>query len=733
MRILLRSFFLVVLGVSLFSPAVAAERPKVIVDQDARGPASTDMQSILMFLQSPDVEVLGITLVAGDQFIKEQTMRTLRAVEIAGRTDVPVVPGAEQPLINSREESEHWEAQYGEFGFKGAWTPRLYHDPEVVPELQEGMPSIKPLDEHAANFIVRMVRQYPHQVTLWAGGPLTNIALAIALDPEVPRLAKGLVLMGAGFNVGMGGIHRINGRREFNWWFDPEAVRMVMSAPWEKVVITPVDISVKTRLSEEIKAEIAKSDAPVARYHTRFARTSYMWDEISAAAFLDPSIITEEKEILVNIDIDHGAGYGQTIFIEPRGRFFNPDADENDPETFFIEREVKAPSWFWKPSIVQVDLNLEKFYQLYIDLMSRPPMAPADASASGDGKEPTETASKMEASAGSRRKVFIDQDTNFPTGTDTQSILALVQAPEVEVLGISITSGDGWAKAGTRTALRMLELIGREDIPVAQGAQFPLINTAEETLHWEAKYGEFAYKGIWMDRIYHHPDEVPPSPIGEPTIKPLPLHGANFLVETLRRHPGEVTVWAGGPLTTIALAIALEPNVPRLAKELVLMGAGFNVAEGGNHRINGRREFNWWFDPEAARMVMSAPWEKITITPVDISVKTRLSEEIKAEVAKSDSPVAQYLAKNWGRFGFYMWDEIAAIAFIDPSIITEQQELHVNIDINHGAGYGQTIFVEKEVKVAPWMWQVATVQWNLDTERFYRTFIELMSRHPVKP
>ncbi len=719
--------------VLLVTPALAEKR-KVIVDQDARGPASTDMQSILMFLQSPDVEVLGITLVAGDQFIKEQTLRTLRLVEIARRTDVPVVPGAEQPLINSREESELWEAMYGELAFKGAWTPRLYHAPDVVPELKEGYPTTKALDEHAANFIIRMVRKYPHEVTLWAGGPLTNIALAVRLDPELPSLAKELVLMGAGFNVGKGGIQRINGRREFNWWFDPEAVRIVMSAPWKKITITPVDISVKTRLSDDMRAEIAQADTPVARYHARFARTSYMWDEISVAAFLDPTIITEQKELLVNIDIDHGAGYGQTIFIEPRGRFFNPNADPDDPETFFVEREVKAPGWFWKPAIVQFDLDVEKFYRMYIDLMSRPPMPQTDARGPTGGTEerPATTSKKVE-DRGSKRKVFIDQDTNFPTGTDTQSILALLQAPDVEVVGITITSGDGWAKAGTRTVLRMLELIGRDDVPVAQGAQFPLINSPEETALWEATYGEFSYKGIWMERIYHDPDEVPPSPIGEPTKKAIPQHGANFLIETLRKHPGEVTVWAGGPLTTLALAIRLDPEVPKLARELVLMGAGFNVDEGGNHRINGRREFNWWFDPEAAHIVMSAPWKKVTITPVDISVKTRLTEEIKAEVAKSDSPVAQYLAKNWGRFGFYMWDEIAAIAFLDPSIITDQQELYVNVDINHGAGYGQTIFVEKEVKVPTWFWKPATVQWDLDTERFYRMFIDLMSRHPNKP
>src|SRR5438067_1414809 len=106
------------------APPAGAQGRKIIVDQDARGPASTDMQSILLFLQAPDVDVLGITIVSGDQWVKEETLRTLRAVEIAGRTDVPVVPGAAGPLINSKEESEIWEQQWGQLSFKGAWTAR---------------------------------------------------------------------------------------------------------------------------------------------------------------------------------------------------------------------------------------------------------------------------------------------------------------------------------------------------------------------------------------------------------------------------------------------------------------------------------------------------------------------------------------------------------------------------------------------------------------------------------
>src|SRR5437588_3126030 len=146
------------------------QKIKMIVDQDARGPATTDMQSILIFLQSDRFDVLGITTVSGDQWVKEETQRTLRLLEITGRTDVPVIQGAEFPLLNSKEETERWEALYGSFGYKGAWSdfskrpgtvpPAFrapYHDPDVVPTLIEGSPHTKALDETAAHFSVRTV------------------------------------------------------------------------------------------------------------------------------------------------------------------------------------------------------------------------------------------------------------------------------------------------------------------------------------------------------------------------------------------------------------------------------------------------------------------------------------------------------------------------------------------------------------------------------------------------
>jgi purine nucleosidase len=340
-----------------------AQKIKVIVDQDARGPATTDMQSILIFLQSEKFDVLGITTVSGDQWVKEETQRTLRLLEIAGRTDVPVVPGAEFPLLNSKEETERWEALYGKFRYKGCWSdfskrpgnipPAFragYHDPDVVPTLVEGAPHTKPLDETAAHFIVRMVHKYPGEVVLWAGGPMTNIALALRLDPEVATLAKELVLMGSGMYATTGGINTIDGRREFNWWFDPEAVRIAMRAPWKKITITPIDISVKTTVNPGVKAAIAKSDTPVARYLTEYSVESFMWDELSAAAMIDPSIVTGQKELYVDIDVDHGPSYGETLF---------------------WDTTAELPPYERKAT-VQFDVDTTKLYDLYIKLMTQP-------------------------------------------------------------------------------------------------------------------------------------------------------------------------------------------------------------------------------------------------------------------------------------------------------------------------------------------------------------------------
>src|ERR1700691_5017852 len=151
---LLMSFLLVANSLGM-----ALQRRKVIIDQDCSGPGGSNMQTLLTLIQSPAVEVLGITVVSGNQWRDEEVARTLRLLEIIGRTDIPVVPGAVFPLVRRRDETLLWEQMYGKVAFAGAWDERWWHEPFVVPALAEGQPTTKPRDEDAAHFLIRMVHK----------------------------------------------------------------------------------------------------------------------------------------------------------------------------------------------------------------------------------------------------------------------------------------------------------------------------------------------------------------------------------------------------------------------------------------------------------------------------------------------------------------------------------------------------------------------------------------------
>ncbi len=109
---------------------------------------------MLLLIQSPKTEVLGITVVTGDQWLNDELAHTLRMLELIGRTDIPVVAGAEFPLVRTKQNTERWEQQYGSVAWLGAWTPKFYHPPDQLGEIPEGKPTAKPADEDAAHFLI---------------------------------------------------------------------------------------------------------------------------------------------------------------------------------------------------------------------------------------------------------------------------------------------------------------------------------------------------------------------------------------------------------------------------------------------------------------------------------------------------------------------------------------------------------------------------------------------------
>ncbi|MBV9482955.1 MAG: nucleoside hydrolase, partial [Acidobacteria bacterium] len=231
---LLGSFLLIATSLGF-----AQQRRKIIINQDCSGPGGSNMQTLLTLIQSPRVDVLGITVVSGNQWRDEEVAHTLRLLELIGRTDIPVVPGAVFPLVHRRKEALLWQRTYGKVAFAGAWDERWWHEHDVIPKMLEGEPTTKPADEDATHFLIRMVHRYPHEVTIYEGGPMTNLALANTVDPHFSELAEGLVFMGGSLSPQTEDPEFISSpRHEFNFWFDPEAAKSVLEAPWKKIVCT---------------------------------------------------------------------------------------------------------------------------------------------------------------------------------------------------------------------------------------------------------------------------------------------------------------------------------------------------------------------------------------------------------------------------------------------------------------------------------------------------------------
>jgi inosine-uridine nucleoside N-ribohydrolase len=343
-------------------------------------------------------------------------------------------------------------------------------------------------------------------------------------------------------------------------------------------------------------------------------------------------------------------------------------------------------------------------------------------------------------SAATRRKVIIDQDAFGPGGPNLQPILMVLQSPDVEVLGITIESGDGWQAENVAHTLRMLELIGRTDVPVVAGATFPLVNSEEATIRWEGLYGKLPYKGAWMREWpdyntvnrthYHAAAVVPPLEEGAPTIKPLAEPAATFLVRKVREFPGEVTVLAMGPFTNLALAARLDDAFARTAQELVIMGGSFephasNLDEFAMQFIHSPRvEFNSRWDPEASSMMLHAGWKKITVVPNDATVPTKLTPEIIKAATASGTPLAKYVAQ-YAQPGFPMWDEVAAAIFLDPTLAKHTGKLAMDIDTSHEANYGATL--SWPAGKGPGLGEPdVTVVFDVEVARLEKLFVELI-------
>src|SRR5438105_8771174 len=271
-------------------------------------------------------------------------------------------------------------------------------------------------------------------------------------------------------------------------------------------------------------------------------------------------------------------------------------------------------------------------------------------------------------------RVVIDTD---PGVDDAQSLLLAMRSTELKIEAITPVAGNVPLELSLPNALRMVEIAGRTDIPVAVGAKAPLLRRLVTAAY---AHGENGLGGAVFP---------------EPKIKPVAEPAAKFISQIVRKYPGEVTLITIGPLTNIATALNMDSELARMVKSLVMMGGSLS---GGN--ITPAAEFNVYVDPEAARIVFQSGIP-ITMVGLDVTRKTSLTDEHVRILEAGQNPVSQAAAKiarnaiNHNReqgflVGPNMHDSLAVAGFLDPSLL-KFQDFYVDVETTGELTAGETL------------------------------------------
>jgi inosine-uridine nucleoside N-ribohydrolase len=343
-------------------------------------------------------------------------------------------------------------------------------------------------------------------------------------------------------------------------------------------------------------------------------------------------------------------------------------------------------------------------------------------------------------------KIIIDSD--FGTLNDDGQLLAIAAQLQargrVEILGLTLVSGNKWLRQETAEALKSVERLGiAQQVGVYAGANYPLSHDldavrAEQRMH----PGGDGYLGAWSRPEPRSDADIVAPPDGYASQTRLrEQSAAEFIADSIRRHPGEVTILAIGPLTNIALAVRRHPDIVPMIGQIIYMGGAFNAA--GN--TTAAAEFNWWFDPEAAREVLGLPVRHV-IFPLDVTDTVKIDKQVYDRVvygAARDGIIAR-LFKQFNGYGYDgkngfetnpaystdVWDTLTLAYLLDPSYATRTVRRWVEIDTRVGVNNGRSI---GHATAQPGL-QPATIVERFDNRRFFDFYVDgLTAAVPVAP
>jgi purine nucleosidase len=308
---------------------------RVILDTDC-GVFGDDGAALVMLLHSPrEIQLDAITTVSGNVWSRE-SFGYVRAILAAARRRVPVYLGAEMPLVHAPE----MVALEGKIAFTGAFATL-----RPASALQAG--------ESAVEYLIDAIGRRP-AATVLAIGPLTNLAMALRLRPDLEQKIARLVIMGG--NVHVPG--NASPAAEFNFWFDPEAAGIVLRSGIREKVLFGLDICNRARVTRSHFDQIVSKTPLTGMYRDDFGNrypgflknpsaTGFLWDELAAAWLIDPGFVTRSEDSWLDVETTFGPRYGAVV---PLDRKRAPHAT---------------------PLRVMLDLDFEKAWRLMRSLLTR--------------------------------------------------------------------------------------------------------------------------------------------------------------------------------------------------------------------------------------------------------------------------------------------------------------------------------------------------------------------------
>jgi inosine-uridine nucleoside N-ribohydrolase len=304
---------------------------RIILDCD---PGHDDAIALMLALGSPEVELLGVTTVAGNQTVEKTTANAIRVLDHLGRETIPVAAGAQRPLVRERRLAAH---VHGESGLDG---------PDLPP------PAREPEREHAIDWIAKTLASDSRPVTLVPTGPLTNIALFLARYPELERRLERIVLMGGAIAEG-----NVTPAAEFNIWADPEAAQRVFSSGLDLTMVG-LDVTHKALMTQAHVDRLLAAGpagslvADLYGFYFRHHKHRYGWDgapvhdAVAVAQVIDGTLL-ETTDCGVIVDTGPELSRGRT----------------------YVDRWGSAG---WPPNCrVAVDIDAERFLELLVERIAR--------------------------------------------------------------------------------------------------------------------------------------------------------------------------------------------------------------------------------------------------------------------------------------------------------------------------------------------------------------------------